>query len=95
MGFLQKTKHCNHISLSLGSVAINRGLIRYSMQNFDSIEVIQHGFLDLRTMFDRLGLKRAFAYENQGASVVVRLVRSQFFTSYLLTNEANEHCLTC
>ncbi|KAG6610206.1 LRR-containing protein [Phytophthora cinnamomi] len=49
--YLQKTKHCNHISLSLGSVAINR---------------------DLRTKFDRLGLKRAYAYENQGASAVVR-----------------------
>ncbi|KAE9041943.1 hypothetical protein PR003_g5489 [Phytophthora rubi] len=51
MNFLQKTKYCKHISLSLGSVAINR---------------------DLRTKFDRLGLKRAYAYENQGATTVVR-----------------------
>ncbi|KAF4038961.1 hypothetical protein GN244_ATG08951 [Phytophthora infestans] len=51
MAFLQKTKTCSHISLSLGSVTINR---------------------DLRTKFDRLGLKRAYAYENEGAAVVVR-----------------------
>ncbi|KUF87301.1 Centrosomal protein of 78 kDa [Phytophthora nicotianae] len=51
MEFLQKTKTCSQISLSLGSVTINR---------------------DLRTKFDRLSLKRAFAYENEGASIVVR-----------------------
>ncbi|KAG3011894.1 hypothetical protein PC128_g17106 [Phytophthora cactorum] len=51
MEFLQKAKTCAHISLSLGSVTINRGL---------------------RTKFDRLGLKRAYAYENEGAAVVVR-----------------------
>ncbi|KAG6964912.1 hypothetical protein JG688_00007474 [Phytophthora aleatoria] len=51
MGFLRKAKTCSHISLSLGSVTINR---------------------DLRAKFDRLGLKRAYAYENEGAAVVVR-----------------------
>ncbi|KAG7391215.1 hypothetical protein PHYPSEUDO_005576 [Phytophthora pseudosyringae] len=51
MGFLQKTKTCTHISLSLGSVTINR---------------------DLRTKFDRLGIKRAHAYESEGASLVVK-----------------------
>ncbi|KAL3673863.1 hypothetical protein V7S43_001550 [Phytophthora oleae] len=51
MGFLQKVKTCKYISLSLGSVAINR---------------------DLRAKFDRVGLKRAYAYEKEGRLVAVR-----------------------
>ncbi|KAL4125602.1 hypothetical protein PRNP1_009351 [Phytophthora ramorum] len=50
-GFLQKLKTCKHISLSLGSVTINR---------------------DLRTKFERLGLKRAYAYEKEGATIAAR-----------------------
>ncbi|POM63760.1 Hypothetical protein PHPALM_20797 [Phytophthora palmivora] len=53
MGFLQSTKSCTHISLSLGSMTKNR---------------------DLRIKFDRLGLKRAYAYGKEGASIVVRSV---------------------
>lgn len=51
MNFLQKTKTCLQIRVSLGSVVTNRGL---------------------RTKFDRLGLSRAYAYEKEGAALVVR-----------------------
>lgn len=51
MKFLQKTKTCLQILVSLGSVVTNRGL---------------------RIKFDRLGLSRAYAYEKEGAALVVR-----------------------
>ncbi|RLN60362.1 hypothetical protein BBJ29_007764 [Phytophthora kernoviae] len=53
MGFLQKTKRCKSISISLGSVTVNR---------------------DLRCKFDRLGVKKAYAFTSQGAASVVRSV---------------------
>ncbi|KAG1703336.1 hypothetical protein DVH05_008245 [Phytophthora capsici] len=60
MGFLQKVKTCKHISLSLGSVAINR---------------------DLRAKFDRLELKRAYAYENEGRSIAFRAACTSMYNT--------------
>jgi len=75
MRFLQKTTDCRQLCLSLGSVAINRGktALRVALAALvDSYLPSWRNEPDLRIKFDRLGLKRAFAFSKRGASMAVR-----------------------